>query len=257
MEGGDEIAYCFLTYNHIVRKDVWEKYFQYQTGYKVYIHAKERIEPHHYSFPVHIIEDPYPTKGKTDIGIVRATIHLLKRAYDLSPNATHFLFLTQSCIPLYTFQLHKEFFLRSKKSIISVIQHNKVERYHSLSFMLKRYIRPNQFVKQQPNMLLTREDVKWLIENDYTDFFQQMECPDEHYFVNLFLSIYKKEFIHQQINFCNLHTNRTQAENFYQVNKELIYRARGFGAMFLRKVTKISNIDIDFIGIKENNKNIE
>jgi len=37
----------------------------------------------------------------------------------------------------------------------------------------------------------------------------------------------------------------------------LIYRARTFGAMFLRKVTKISNIDLDFIGIKENNKNVE
>ena len=123
--------------------------------------------------------------------------------------------------------------------------------------MLKRYIKPNQFVKQQPNMLLTREDVKWLIENDYTDFFQQMECPDEHYFINLFLSVYKKEFIKQQINFCNLYQNRTQAENFYQVNKELIYRARTSGALFLRKVTKISNIDIDFIGIKVNNKNVE
>jgi hypothetical protein len=256
MEGG-EIVYCFLTYDHIVRKDIWEKYFQYQTGYKVYIHAKEKIEPHHYSFPVNIIENRYPTKGKTDIGIVRATIHLLRTAYENTPHATHFIFLTQSCIPLYSFEVQKKIITHCKKSILSVIQHNKVERYHSLSFILKRYIRSNQFVKQQPNMLLIREDVKWFIENDYTDFFQQMECPDEHYFVNLFLSIYKKEFIKQQIHFCNLHTNRTQAENFYQVNKELIYKARTFGAMFLRKVTKISNIDIDFIGIKENNKNVE
>lgn len=252
-----EIAYCFLTYHHIVRKDIWEKYFQYQTGYKVFIHAKEKIEAHHYSFPVNIIEDPIPTRGKTDISIVRATLHLLRKAYESSPHVTHFLFLTQSCIPLYTYKIHREIILRSPKSILSFITHNKVERYHSLSFMLKRYIKPNQFVKQQPNMLLTREDVKWLIENDYTDFFQQMECPDEHYFINLFLSVYKKEFIKQQIHFCNLYTNRTQAENFYQVNKELIYRARTSGALFLRKVTKVSNIDIDFIGIKENNKNVE
>ena len=100
-----------------------------------------------------------------------------------------------------------------------------------------------------PNMLLTKEDVKWFIENDYTEDFKNLECPDEHYFINLFLHIYKKEFIKQQILYCNNDISRTQAENFYIVNKYVINRVRVLGCLFLRKVNKFSRIDCEYIGL--------
>lgn len=249
MENQKIIVYCFLTYNDIERIDIWEKYFKHKTNFKVYIHSKEKIQPYKYSFPVNIIQNPINTISKSHISIVRATLHLLKEAYNNTPEASHFIFLTQSCIPVYSFDFHYDLITKLNKSLMSLIMGNKVERYNSLSFNFKKNIPNKLFIKQQPNMLLTKEDVKWFIENDYTEDFKNLECPDEHYFINLFLHIYKKEFIKQQILYCNNDISRTQAENFYIVNKYVVNRVRVLGCLFLRKVNKFSRIDSEYIGL--------
>ncbi len=244
---GQLIVYCFLTYNNLERIDLWEKYFEKQTNYKVFIHSKETIQPYHYSFPVHIISNRVHTVSKSHISIVHATLHLLKTAYENTPNGTHFIFLTQSCIPLYSFEKHYKVIQKLKKSAIHVIMGNKVERYHSLSNQIKKNIQMNQFFKQQPNMILLREDVKWFIENNFLQDFKFMECPDEHYFVNIFIHIYKKEIYNQLIDYCNSEIYKTQALTFYFVDKHTIIRARNLGCLFMRKVNKLSRIDQLFI----------
>jgi hypothetical protein len=241
------IVYCFLTYNNLDRTDIWEKYFEKKKNFKVYIHSKEPIQPFHYSFPINIIKNPINTISKSHISIVQATIHLLKEAYDNTPEATHFIFLTQSCIPLYSFDKHFQIISKMKKSCISVIMGNKVERYNSLSMNLKKNIEYSKFAKQQPNMVLTRDDIKLIIENNFLNDFKFMECPDEHYFVNLFLHIYKKDFHNQLINYCNPEIYKTQALTFFFVDKHCIIRARNIGCLFMRKVNRFSRIDLSFI----------
>lgn len=86
-------------------------------------------------------------------------------------------------------------------SIISCIQKNKVDRYNSLDSYMKRYIHPNLFFKQQPNMMLTRDDVYKFIKEDYTEYFKGLECPDEHYFINVMINLFKIRFIIKQITF--------------------------------------------------------
>lgn len=248
MEQKQIIAYCFLTYHHILSLKAWEKYFEKKENFCVFIHPKMVIQPYHYSFPVHIIEDPIHTKNKTDISIVRATLHLLKTAFTKRPDITHFIFLTQNCIPLYSFDQHYKIISNLKKSCISMIPGNKIERFQQLSIFLKHRIQhPNRFMKQQPNMILIRDDVKWLIENDSTNDFERMICPDEHYFVNLFLYIYQKEFIRQQTHFCNPQLQRTQALYFPQISNLMIYKMRQMGFLFMRKVDEKTEINIDYL----------
>jgi len=242
-----KLVYCFLTYDNLVRTDIWEKYFQYENKYKVFIHSKEEIYPYNYTFPVNILQNRIHTKSKSDISIVTATLHLLREAYDKTPEGSHFIFLTQSCIPLYNFGKHYKLITKMDKSCVSIKLHNKTERYFSLSLFLKMNIKNHQFVKQQPNMILTREDVKWFLDNMYIEDFRNMECPDEHYFVNLFLHVYKKDFMKQQINYCNIHVERTQAETFYNIDKHCIIRARIIGSLFMRKASRFSKIDEKFI----------
>ncbi len=241
------IVYCFLTYNNLERIDLWEKYFDKKTNFKVFIHSKEPIQSYNYSFPINVIKNPIPTKSKSHISIVQATLHLLKTAYENTPEATHFIFLTQSCIPLYSFEKHYKIINKLKKSAISIIMGNKVERYNSLSMNLKKMIEYNKFAKQQPNMILIKEDVKLVIENNYLNDFNYMECPDEHYFVNLFLHVYKKDFHNQLIDYCNPEIYKTQALTFFFVDKHCIIRARNLGCLFMRKVNRFSRIDLLFI----------
>lgn len=245
------IIYCFLTYNNLERIDIWEKYFENQNNFKVFIHSKEPIQSYNYSFPVHIIKDPIHTVSKSHISIVQATLHLLKTAYENTPEATHFIFLTQSCIPLYSYNKHYQIIYKLKKSLLPVILGNKVERYNSLSLNLKKEIQIQKFVKQQPNMILIREDVKWFLENNFIRDFSVMECPDEHYFVNLMIHIYKKEFYNQLVDYCNPEINKTQAVTFYFVDKHCIIRARNLGCLFMRKISKLSRVDISFLALNE------
>ncbi len=247
------IAFCFLTYNHLERIDVWTQYFNKidSSNYIVVIHPKNPIPPSEsnlYPFPVHFINDPVRTKNKTDISIVQATLHLLRRTYEMNQNITHFVFLTQNCIPIYSFSQHQHIIQLLRSSCISFFPRNKNERYFSLSSFMKKWIKPHLFVKQQPNMILTKNDVEWFIqpENDFTIHFSKMICPDEHYFVNLMI-IFNKHFHHQQINFCNIINGRTQAEIYRNIDTSFIIKVRMKGCMFMRKVDKSSQINIPFI----------
>ncbi len=248
MEKKPVVAYCFLTYDHIKSLKIWETYFEKKENFCVFIHSKMIIPSYHYSFPVTILEDTVHTKNKTDISIVHATLHLLKEAYSKRPDITHFVFLTQNCIPIYSFDQIYNVVSNLKKSCISVISGNKTNRFQQLSLFLRHRIQhPQRFLKQQPNMILTRDDVKWFIENIYLQDFAQMECPDEHYFINLFVHVYKKEFIHQQTHFCNPQLQRTQALYYPNISNEMIQKIRQMGFLFMRKVDDQTNMDLDFI----------
>jgi hypothetical protein len=120
--------------------------------------------------------------------------------------------------------------------IISCIKGNKVERYNNLNIMMKKYIHSKLFFKQQPNMILIRKDVLNFIKNDYTEYFKYLECPDEHYFINIMINIFREKFIMKQITFCNPDLNKTQALEFNNVDDEFIYKIRNLGFLFMRKV---------------------
>jgi hypothetical protein len=243
-----KIAFCFLTYDVIVRDDIWNIFFDGIdiNKYTVFIHPKNK--PYiFYNFQHYYIKYPVPTKSKTDISIVRATLQLLKESLVQDTSITHFIFLTQSCIPLYNFNTLYKKITDRKMSIISCIQKNKVDRYNALNPNMKRYIHPNLFFKQQPNMMLIREDVERFIKEDYSEYFRTLECPDEHYFVNIIINFFKKKFIMKQITFCNPNLDRTQALEFNNIDNDFLNKVRDLGFLFMRKVNKNSNIDLNFL----------
>jgi hypothetical protein len=244
-----KIAFCFLTYDEIIRYDIWNKFFSNIdiNKYIVFIHPKIVKQFNNYTFNYNIVKNRINTIRKEDISIVKATIKLLEETYNYDNSITHFIFLTQSCIPLYSFNILYSIITKFPLSVISYIINNKMNRYYQLKNNIKKYIIYNKFIKQQPNMILIRKDVELLINNNLTEYFINMECPDEHYFVNVISNIFKKEFIKKQINFCNLDFNKTQAIEFNNVNKILIEKIRNYGFLFMRKINKQSYLDIEFL----------
>jgi len=244
-----KIAFCFLTYDQIIRHDIWNIFFKNIdiNKYILFIHPKIKKNTNSYNFSFKIVENIINTKSKDDISIVNATLQVLKEAYNYDNSITHFIFLSQSCIPLYSFNKIYDIVTLFNNSVISFIDNNKKERYYSLSNDVKKYIKYIEFVKQQPNMILIREDVNDLISKNYLNHFMYMQCPDEHYFINILLYIFKKHIIKKQINFCNYDFNKTQALEFNNVTKELINEIRKYGFLFMRKVSKNSIIDINYL----------
>lgn len=244
-----KIAFCFLVYENIIRDDIWNMFFNNinKDKYVVFIHPKNILPFNNYTFEYNIVKNRIKTYRKDDINIVKATLKLLEETYNYDNSISHFIFLTQSCIPLYSFNILYNIIQNFKMSVISFIDHNKKERYNKLSQNIKKYIHPVNFVKQQPNMILTRNNVELLIKNDLTEHFKQIECPDEHYFVNILPNIFKIKIIKKQIHFCNNDFKKTQALEFKVINKNFINKIRSYGFLFIRKVVKESHIDYSFL----------
>ena len=234
------IAFCFLVYDYIIRYDIWNKFFNDISNdkYIVFIHSKNMVKDNPYTFYNKTVVNHINTISKDHISIVKATLQLLKETYLYNNNITHFIFLSQSCIPLYNFNKIYEITNKFNNSVISSINNNKKERYYQLHHNLKKYIKYYDFTKQQPNMILIKNDVIDLINNDFTMYFNNMQCPDEHYFINILLNMFKKKIIKYQINFCNYDINRTQALSFNIVDKNLMDEVRKRGFLFMRKVHK-------------------
>ena len=236
------LLFCFLTYADIESIGLWNSFFKQipTLKYKVFIHPKFNIHPNKYTFPVHVVQKKVPTISKSHISIVSATLQLLKEAFEQSEGmGTHFFFLTQHCIPLYPFHFYEKMLANLNRSLVSCLQSTSKERYFQLHPSMHRFLTHSQFVKQQPNMILIKEDVELLINHDFRQYFQKMICPDEHYFINVLLYILKRNIIKQQTHFCNFNINRTQALNFNQLvdDQNFIKQIRQKGYLFLRKVS--------------------
>ncbi len=237
-----KIAYCFLTYNDIIRYDIWNIYFESikENNFHVFIHPKTALKhTANYTFPYTILKNPVITKGKSHISIVQATLRLFE---EVPTDFTHIVFLSQSCIPLYPGSSLHNLIGSFESSVVSYFLNNSKERYFELSSVLKKHISFQQFVKQQPNMILVREDVNLFIQNNFTNYFFKMTCPDEHYFINLLLYVFKKKIILQQTHFCNPTFVRTQALEFRNISDEMIRNLRSNGFLFMRKVLENSII---------------
>jgi hypothetical protein len=236
------LLFCFLTYTDIESLGLWNSFFEQIpiSKYKVFIHPKFNINPSKYTFPVHIIQKKVHTVSKSHISIVSASLQLLKEALEQSEGiGTHFFFLTQHCIPLYPFSFYERMLAQVNQSIVSCLPFTSKERYYQLHPYMKTILTYSQFVKQQPNMILIKDDVELLIHYDFRQYFQKMTCPDEHYFINVLLYIFKRNIIKQQTHFCNFNINRTQALNFNQLvdDQNFIKKIRQKGYLFLRKVS--------------------
>jgi hypothetical protein len=245
------IAFCFLTYDVIVRYDIWNLFFKDidVEKYRVFIHPKNHFHNGKYTFHYQIVKNKIITNRKDNIDIVRATLRLLKETFNSCNKITHFVFLSQSCIPIYNFDKLYSLIKLFPNSVISSIDNNQKNRYMQLSDGIKKYINYNNFVKQQPNMILVNEDIEILIKNDLTNEFQYMICPDEHYFINVLNEIFKKKIIKRQTHFCNYNLQKTQGLEFYNIDKIMIDKIRNYGFLFMRKVNNMSVIQNDYLFI--------
>ena len=153
-----KLAFCFLTYDIIVRYDIWNIFFQNSDieKYVVFIHPKRIIDFSKYTFKYNIVKNRINTTSKDNINIVKATLKLLEETFNYDNEISHFIFLSQSCIPLYSFNILYNIITKFPSSVISHIDNNKKDRYYHLSNIIMKYIKYNKFVKQQPNMILIK-----------------------------------------------------------------------------------------------------
>ena len=248
-----KIAFCFLTINNIENELFYKEFFKDAYNYNIYINSKNNVNSF---FKDYVLKPSYKTKNKTDISIVYATHYLLNNAIQDSENSI-FIFLCGSNIPLISYdELYKKV-INLDKPLIKTFENNKKDRYNQINSFLKKNIKYSNFTKQHPNMILTRECVKFFLDKiNHIPLFKNVQCSDEHYFINM-LKLYNKKFYNHQIMFCNPNLNKTQAITFNSINELFLYYLKSNDFYFMRKLNNKTIIEKNIINVIYNDKIIE
>jgi|688.fasta_scaffold94412_4 hypothetical protein len=240
----NKIAFCFLTYSDLDKSNIWQSYLQPNLDKcNIYIHPKTPLK--NSFFKQFVLPSKFITKTykKSDILIVYATLLLINFAIMKSENKK-IIFLSQSCFPIVSFD---ELYINLMKdnneySYIKTFNNNKKDRYFKLDSKFKNILSYEKFTKQHPNMILDRNHAIYFINKiEYLNLFKYIECPDEHYFINIINAFFTKSELDKikniQICFCNFNLNNTQAINHKIITKELLNNLKNAGYLFIRKIT--------------------
>lgn len=172
------LGLCFLIYDKINHEELWHNWLKNvdKKKYKIYIHYKNDIKLKY--FEKYKLENCIDTKY-ADISLVKAQNILLKAS--INDNCTHQIFLSNSCIPLKTFDYIFSYL------DVNFSYFNKADDKHCFPRCNKsiKYINKKFIKKASQWSILNYKHAKLLIsENDYINWFNYQDTvPDEHCYI--------------------------------------------------------------------------
>ena len=184
-----KIAFLFLIYDEINHEDLWKLFFKSvdKNKYNIYIHYKDYKKSEY--FDKYKLNKNILTKWG-DISLVNAHNLLLEEALVDSDN-THFILISNSCIPLKKFDyIYNK--LDNNFSYFNLLSNNDNYRCHNAL----KYINKNDIKKAHQWSILNKKHALLLTKdkNKYIDWFDI--CPDEHSHITyLFYNKLDKEII--------------------------------------------------------------
>ena len=209
-----KIAFLFLLIDNPNFPYIWDKYFENNKDkYTIYIHPKYP-EKHKWK-PDRIIKNLKETAwGK----IVEAEVSLLQEAFKDKDNYK-FITISESCVPIKTFNNFYNDVINDKKSWIKIIKISNYDYNERIINFIKTIkntdiiIPPvKSFIKHYARFCLNREHVKKILVKDNENklnFFYKMPIGDE-FFLTI-LNLNKKEYLNFDVTF----------DDWEYVNKEI------------------------------------
>lgn len=181
-------AFCFLIYDRIHNEDRWLHFFKCidPSHYTIHIHAKTS-QPFlkHDFFKSAIISDPIST-NYGDWTIIKAMNKLAKSSLD-DPHVSHILYLSQSCIPLKSFD-HILHFLTQDVSYFNRCP--PIQCFPRAERLLEWY--PREWIQKHSQWcILSRVHTSHLLKNEeeYIARYETIPSAEEHcYLTELYRS---------------------------------------------------------------------
>ena len=187
-----KIAFLFLTIGDLNHEYLWREYFKgNEDKYNIYCHPKERTNIKSKWMSQYIIKNIV----KTEWGVIlNAILELLKVAIK-DKNNNHFVLLSESCIPLKSFNKFYKFLLKANNK--SFVKNMKISEYDK--FNLEKNVKKKfNFIKHYANWSLSRHHIKkLLIKEEDIKYFLKVIVQEEY-----FLSVLenRKDIIDYEIN---------------------------------------------------------
>lgn len=239
-----KIAFLFLTIGAVFHEHFWRDFFQgHEDRYTLYAHAKNDVPESSLLF-AHQIPVKVPT---TWLNKMRAQIALLQEALK-NPDNEKFIFLSESTIPLATFDTVYEKVTATPQSIF-MYQPNPHLIPGTIFFNPARNLQPIPPELQYKNyqwVVLNRKHAQMMVEDTYyISIIEKYAIDDEHYestFLachGLLSEVYQKSmtYVYWPANVRSPHpytfVNFNDPTEF-----ELIVQAMKKGYLFIRKIDK-------------------
>lgn len=248
MASPPKVAFLFLTRSDLNHPSVWRDYLDSAPGqFSVFAHAKKPEELAEDSLlKNHLIAEQVETTW-ADISLVSATLALLKAALQDS-DATHFILVSESCVPVrpfedlsYSLQLDPRSRMRyepwAEMRKRDILKAQRLEKLQSIRKELAYF--------QQQWMLLTREDALCVTKTDYTAAFAETFAPDECYFATL-LSLKGQNMRHHIANrattWKRFEPAKAHPHEYSHISLSAVAQIAESGCFFARKFLPDSNI---------------
>jgi hypothetical protein len=173
-----KIAFCFMVYDKINHEEVWKKFFESadRNKYNIYIHYKENVET---QFDKYKLKNCIDTKWG-DVSLVKASNLLFRTAFENDPANYKFVLVSNSCIPLKSFDYMYNFLTKDDKGYINQVEPS--EYYKTFDLYKKD---PALFGKSGQFVILNRKIVEKLAFIDDAELdanLQGMNLVDEIYY---------------------------------------------------------------------------
>lgn len=243
-----KVAFLFLTRGELNHPKVWQDYLDSAEGQtSIFAHVKEQEYLSESSFlKPHLISEQVETSW-ADISLVQATLELLKAALEDS-DATHFMLLSESCVPVrpfadlsYSLQLDP----RSRMRYEPWAEMHKRDVLKAQRLEKLRSIRKELAYFQQQWMLLSREDALCVTESDHTTSFAEMFAPDECYFATL-LSMkgrnLRQHVANRATTWKRFDPAKAHPHEYAHISQSAVAQIAESGCFFARKFRAGSNI---------------
>jgi len=256
-----KIAFLFLTYNNLKRAEIWDRFFdsKHSDKFTIYNHAKEPEKIRDLLLKDKHISEHIETCWGC-FGSVEANILMMKQALKDKQNKK-FILVSDSCIPIVSFNTFYNEIMKDDKSIINIHYNNNPDRYDNI---INPPFKKDEFIKHSAQGLIFNRNHTKLIVNsllNYKDNWKNMDCIDEHYFGNI-LRVLDTNF---NINYENIKIifdiwekdklkskeeiiiNPKYYALFKSISNQVIDEIRDKKYLFIRKVDDDTEINIEYL----------
>ena len=176
-----KIAFCFLIYEEIYHEDLWNDYFKNidSSKYNIYIHYKNN-KPLKY-FEKYKLKNTIETCWGC-LSLVHAQNLLLKEALK-DKNNTHFIWLSDSCIPLKSFNYVLNY-LEPNKSYFNKSPDSQVFPRGNPA---TKFINKNNIKKTAMQSIICSKHARLFVDNtkNIDIWFKDVKIPDEIVYITL------------------------------------------------------------------------
>ncbi|MEN8694413.1 MAG: beta-1,6-N-acetylglucosaminyltransferase [Akkermansiaceae bacterium] len=243
-----KVAFLFLTQGELNQPELWKTYLD-SAGEAVscFTHCKTPEDLTEDSWLKETLIEAQAETEWASISLVHATLALLEAGLEDS-DATHFVLISESCVPVRPFSdLARSLQLdpRSRMSVRSWQDERKTNVLRAQRLEQLDGIRKEIAHFQSQWMALSRKDAESIIANDLTESFANCFAPDEAYFATN-LAVQGRPPLqavaNRPVTWVDWTSKERHPASFHEVSSELASAISESGCFFARKFSRYSNI---------------